>query len=76
MHGLQGALSMLKDLKTSLNGQSPELLTAKETELIPQLERTVAELQTYDGAQQECAHLATVFELRLRGGEIPLVQGA
>lgn len=74
MHGLQGGLETLRAVKGSLNGESPEPLIQKERELEPILQRTIAELQTYDGAQQECAHMATVLELRLRGGQIPLLE--
>jgi len=74
MNGLNGAIQVLNQVKASLNGQTPEPIDAKLKELIPQLEKTVAELQTYDGAFQECAHVHAVLELRSRGGAIPLVQ--
>lgn len=76
MHSLQGALQTLQAVKATLNGQTPEPLDAKIAELTPILEKTVAELQTYDGAFQECQHVLTVLELRVRGGVIPLQQFA
>lgn len=75
MHEHNGALGLLKDLKTKLNGDSGPILDAQIGVLMPELEKTVAELQTYDGAQQESAHMRAVLELRLRGGKIPLCQG-
>jgi hypothetical protein len=74
MHQLNGGMAALKELKSKLNGSCPELLDATILEMQPKLEKTVAELQTYDGAQQECAHTRSVLELRVRGGQIPLVQ--
>ena len=75
MHEHNGALGLLKDLKTKLNGDSGPILDAQIGALVPELEKTVAELQTYDGAQQESAHVRAVLELRVRGGQIPLCQG-
>jgi hypothetical protein len=74
MHQLNGKLEMLAAVKAQLNGQSPAYVDEQIAKFQPILNQTVAELQTYDGAQQECAHIKTVMELRVRGGEIPLGQ--
>lgn len=74
MHQMNGAVELLGELKQSLDGPATAVLEAKLVELQPKLGQTVAELQTYDGAQQECSHTKSVIELRLRGGQIPLSQ--
>ena len=74
MHQLNGKIAVLNDIKAKMNGQAPDFVEVQAKEWQSLLERTVAELQTYDGAQQECAHTKTVLELRVRGGQIPLGQ--
>ena len=75
MHNLNGKLATLADVKAKMNGLAgTEFIDTQATDAQGLLERTVAELQTYDGAQQECAHTKTVLELRVRGGQIPLGQ--
>ena len=44
------------------------------TEANTKLEQAVAQVQTYDGAYQECVHHVNVMELRVRGGVVPLLQ--
>jgi hypothetical protein len=74
MHQLNGKLETLAEVKAKMNGQAPEYIDEQIAKFQPILNQTVAELQTYDGAQQECAHTRTVLELRARGGQIPLGQ--
>lgn len=47
-------------------------LAARQQELNTRKNKLIAELQTLDGAAQENAHISSVLELRLRGGQIPL----
>jgi len=74
MHQLNGKIETLADLKAKMGGHAPEYIDEQIAKFQPILNQTVAELQTYDGAQQECAHTRTVLELRARGGQIPLGQ--
>ena len=77
MHGLNGGVQALKDLKAKAaeNGASlADLIDVGITEAHKKLEQIVAQVQTYDGAYQECVHHVNVMELRVRGGEVPLLQ--
>jgi len=74
MHQLNGRMATLTEIKTAIGGEPPEVVETELKKTHGLLERTVAELQTYDGALQECAHTKTVLELRSRGGQIPLGQ--
>ena len=74
MHQLNGRIASLTDVKTSMNGTAPAFVDEKIAEWQGALEKTVAELQTYDGAMQECVHIRTVMDLRLKGGSVPLAQ--
>jgi len=47
-------------------------LQTRQNELNARKNKLIAELQTLDGAAQENAHVASVLELRMRGGQIPL----
>jgi hypothetical protein len=79
MHGLNGGIQMLRDLKTKASEANEkktiaELLEMGITEANTKLEQAVAQVQTYDGAYQECVHHVNVMELRVRGGVVPLLQ--
>lgn len=77
MHGLNGGVQTLRDLKEKLgaNGKTAdELIDIGIAEAHTKLEQIVAQVQTYDGAYQECIHHINVMELRVRGGVVPLMQ--
>ena len=78
MHGLNG-IQTLRELKAKSveAGQSKtvgELIDIGISEANVKLEQAVAQVQTYDGAYQECIHHVNVMELRVRGGVVPLLQ--
>ena len=76
MHGLNGGVQTLRDLKAkALEGQPLDsLIDIGIAEAHQKLEQVVAQVQTYDGAYQECVHHINVMELRVRGGQVPLLQ--
>ena len=77
MHGLNGGVQTLRDLKAKslADGKTlVELIDIGIAEANTKLEQVVAQVQTYDGAYQECVHHINVMELRLRGGVVPLMQ--
>jgi len=77
MHGLNGGVQMLRDLKAKAEADSTsvtELINIGIAEANTKLEQVVAQVQTYDGAYQECVHHINVMELRVRGGVVPLMQ--
>ena len=77
MHGMNGALQALTDLKAKSEAGTaltPELIAAGIQEATERVQKLVAEVQTYDGAMQEAQHHVNVMELRQRGGTVPLVQ--
>lgn len=78
MHGMNGALQALSDLAAKpaiVNSKSASALVyAGIAEAKTKVDQMVAEVQTYDGAMQEAQHHMNVMELRLRGGEVPLLQ--
>ena len=77
MHGLNGGVQMLRDLKAKAEADSTsvaDLINIGIAEANTKLEQVVAQVQTYDGAYQECVHHINVMELRVRGGVVPLMQ--
>jgi len=79
MHGLNGGVQTLRELKAKSEevGQDKtiaELIDSGIAEAHTKLEQVVAQVQTYDGAYQECVHHVNVMELRVRGGVVPLLQ--
>ena len=77
MHGLNGGVQMLRDLKAKAETEGnsvTDLINIGIAEANTKLEQVVAQVQTYDGAYQECVHHINVMELRVRGGVVPLMQ--
>lgn len=65
-----GGLLTLKDYQARQADLQRKMAKLQETHA-----RTVAELQTLDGALQEVQHHLAVMDLRSKGGQIPLAQG-
>jgi len=72
VYALQGAVEMLRKLIASPPVDLAKVLAEHET----QLNQATALAQTLDGAVQENGHTTSVMELRLRGGQVPLLATA